>query len=144
MARYEFVTSDFDDPRIEEVKARVRRMNEDQAKIEKDFPDYREGWYHGWTGEYKRGLVQTHRRYYVWLRGRGSRSSPEKIKAWKDVWQQKYGKPYRWSDESVKNHLKQDLPLWMAERAAVYIMERRYTSPSPWTQKRDREELSVR
>lgn len=113
--RYEFVTDDIDDPRIDEVRQRVRELNAAQKEMEERFPHR----YRRYSGPYR-----TKTRYYVWLRGRGNRTSPEKIQAWKDAFKQKYGRDYKWSDQGVKYRLAQDLPVWMAERVAVYIMSR--------------------
>lgn len=125
--RYEFVTEDFDDPRIEEVRERVRLMNETQKEKEKNFPMSYYSRHAGYTsnGEYVYGKgAIAHHRYYVWLRGRGNRTSPEKIKAFEHAWKQRYGKECPYTTLGIKYRLAQDLPVWMAERVAVYIMEK--------------------
>ena len=125
--RYEFVTDDLDDPRIDEVRNKIKKLNEAQKELEERFPERYYSWQAGYYDgdDYVRGSGAVARtRYYLWLRGRGNRTSPEKIQAWKDAFKQKYGKDYNWSDEGVKRRLAQDLPIWMAERAAVYIMSR--------------------
>lgn len=117
---YQFTTEDFDDPRIEELKEKASRLNEQEKALEKKNGVKINSYSYGHGNKH---IYETRTRYYVWCRGRGSRTDPEKIKAFQHVWKQKYGNEI--SKNYAKHSLGQDLPLWMAERTAVYLMKRR-------------------
>lgn len=107
---YRFTTDSLDDPRIAELKALVKDMNQlDGVKTE---------WVPG------KGMRKTRTHYWrVKVRGRGSRWTPEKIQAKRDAFRQTTGRDI--GENYAKYRLAQDLPNWMAERHAVYLIKER-------------------
>lgn len=107
---YRFTTDSLDDPRIKELKDLVRDMNQ--------MDGFETRWVHG------EGVKKTRTHYWrVKVRGRGSRWTPDKIRAKRDAWRQVYGREI--SEGYAKRSLAQDLPNWMAERHAVYLIKER-------------------
>lgn len=105
---YRFTTDSLDDPRIAELKTLVKDMNQ----------------LDGFKTEWVPGVGAKKTRTHYWrvkVRGRGSRWTPEKIQAKRDAWRQMYGRDI--SENYAKDSLAQDLPNWMAERHAVYVIK---------------------
>ena len=116
---YQFTTDNFDDERIDALKEYAKQLNEEEKFLEKENGAEITS-YLNWHGD--KISYKTRTRYYVWCRGRGSRTDPAKIKAKQIAFKQDYGREL--SARGAKMMLTQDLPLWMAERAAVYLMKR--------------------
>jgi hypothetical protein len=111
---YQFTVDDMDDQRITDLKQMVKMMN----KVD--------GYETRWERDDAGRLVKKTNRTHYWrlkYRGRGSRWTPEKIQAKRDAFRQQYDRNI--SEGYAKHSLAQDLPVWMAERIAVYLYKER-------------------